>query len=66
MSGREIKDYILNNDDVYYNIVVLDKNDKEINFSDIKDNINYEFYKLEEFIIGSGMVMAYYKINVRK
>ena len=31
MSGKEIKDYILNRDDIYYNIIVID--DKKINGS---------------------------------
>jgi hypothetical protein len=65
MSGKEIKDYILNNDDVYYNIVVLDKDNEKISFSDIKDKVNYDFSKLEEIVIGSGMLLVYYKINER-
>lgn len=63
MSGKEIKDYILNRDDLYYNIVVVDENKNKWKFEDIKDETNYEFTKIEEFIIGSGMVLAYYLIK---
>ena len=77
MSGKEIKNYILNKDDVYYNIVVVDENKNNWKFEDIKDETNYEFIKLddiddntiyefikmEELVIGSGMVLAYYLIK---
>ena len=63
MSGKEIKDYILNKDDLYYNIVVVDENKNNWKFEDIKDNTNYEFTKLEEYVIGCGMVLAYYLIK---
>lgn len=63
MSGKEIKDYILKKDDLYYNIVVIDENKNNWKFEDIKDNTNYEFTKLDEYIIGSGMILAYYLIK---
>lgn len=63
MSGKEIKDYILNKDDLYYNIVVVDENKNNWKFEDIKDNTNYEFTKLDECVIGCGMVLAYYLIK---
>jgi hypothetical protein len=63
MSGKEIKDYILKKDDLYYNIVVVDENKNNWKFEDIKDNTNYEFTKLDEYVIGSGMILAYYLIK---
>ena len=63
MSGKEIKDYILKKDDLYYNIVVLNEENKTIKLDDIDDNTIYEFIKMEELTIGSGMVLAYYQIK---
>ena len=63
MSGKEIKDYILKKDDLYYNIVVLNEENKTIKLDDIDDNTIYEFSKMEELTIGSGMVLAYYLIK---
>lgn len=63
MSGKEIKDYILKKDDIYYNIVILNEENKTVKLEDIKDNTVYEFTKMEELIIGSGMVLAYYLIK---
>ena len=63
MSGKEIKDYILNRDDIYYNIIVIDDEKNKWKFDDIKDETNYEFTKLDEYVIGSGMVLAYYLIK---
>lgn len=63
MSGKEIKDYILKKDDIYYNIVVLNKENKTIKLDDIDDNTIYEFTKIDEYIIGSGMILAYYLIK---
>jgi hypothetical protein len=63
MSGKEIKDFIIKKDDLYYNIVVVDENKNNWKFEDIKDNTNYEFTKLDEYVIGSGMILAYYLIK---
>lgn len=63
MSGKEIKDYILKKDDIYYNIVVLNKENKTIKLDDIDDNTIYEFTQMEELTIGSGMILAYYLIK---
>ena len=63
MSGKEIKDFIIKKDDLYYNIVVVDENKNNWKFEDIKDNTNYEFTKLEEYVIGCGIVLAYYLIK---
>jgi hypothetical protein len=63
MSGKEIKDYILEKDDIYYNIVILNETNKVIKFDDIINERIYDFIKLEELTIGSGMVLAYYQIK---
>ena len=63
MSGKEIKDYILEKDDIYYNIVVIDENNNKLSFDDIEDNKDYQFTKQEELKIGCGMIMAYYLIK---
>ena len=63
MSGKEIKDYIINNDDIYYNIIVLDDFGNKWKFTDINDDTDYDFVKIDEMIIGSGMLMAYYRIK---
>ena len=63
MSGKEIKDYILEKDDIYYNIVVIDENNNKLSFDDIEDNKDYQFTKQEELKIGYGMIMAYYLIK---
>ena len=65
MSGKEIKDYILKRDDLYYNIVILNENKERIKFNDIIDDIKYNFTKMEEYKIGCGMVMAYYNISIK-
>ena len=41
MSGKEIKDYILKKDDLYYNIVVLNEENKTIKLDDIDNNTIY-------------------------
>ena len=63
MSGKEIKDYILNRDDIYYNIIVIDDKKNKWKFDDIKDETNYEKTKIDEYVIGCGMVLAYYLIK---
>ena len=63
LNDDEIKDYILNRDDIYYNIIVIDDEKNKWKFDDIKDETNYEFTKLDEYVIGSGMVLAYYLIK---
>ena len=63
MSGKEIKDYILEKDDIYYNIVILNEKNEVVKFDEIVDDTIYEFIKLEELTIGSGMVLAYYQIK---
>jgi hypothetical protein len=63
MSGKEIKDYILEKDDIYYNIVIVDINNNRISFDDIVDDNEYEFIKQEQLTIGCGMVLAYYQLK---
>lgn len=65
MSGKEIKVYVSERDDIYYNIIIVDENKKQLSFNDINDNVIYEFEKIEDFVIGSGMVVAYYSIKAK-
>lgn len=65
MSGKEIKVYVSERDDIYYNIIIIDDNKKQLSFNDIDDNVIYDFEKIEDFVIGSGMVVAYYSIKVK-
>ena len=63
MSGNEIKTYIRNRDDIYYNIIVVDEKHQKISFDEIDSNSEYDFEKIDEFTIGCGMVIAYYSIT---
>jgi hypothetical protein len=65
MSGKEIKVYVSERDDIYYNIIIVDENKKQLSFNDIDDNVIYDFEKIEDFVIGSGMVVAYYSIKAK-
>lgn len=65
MSGKEIKVYVSERDDIYYNIIIVDENKKQLSFNDINDNVIYDFEKIEDFVIGSGMVVAYYSLKVK-
>jgi hypothetical protein len=65
MSGKEIKIYVSERDDIYYNIIIVDENKKQLSFNDIDDNVIYDFEKIEDFVIGSGMVVAYYSIKAK-
>ena len=65
MSGQEIKKYVLNKDDIYYNIIIVDENQKKLSFEDIEDESLYDFEKIDDFVIGCGMVIAYYSIKKR-
>jgi hypothetical protein len=65
MSGKEIKVYVSERDDIYYNIIIVDENKKQLSFNDINDNVIYDFEKIEDFVIGSGMVVAYYSIKAK-
>lgn len=66
MSGKEIKLYVTNKDDLYYNIIIVDENQNKIAFEDIDDDALYDFDKIDDFVIGCGMVMAYYSIKKKK
>lgn len=63
MSGKEIKIYVSERDDIYYNIIIVNENNEQMSFKDIDDNVIYDFEKIEDFVIGSGMVVAYYSIK---
>lgn len=63
MSGKEIKNYVTNKDDIYYNIIIIDENKNNLTFDDIDNNTLYDFVKMDEMTIGCGMVVAYYSIK---
>lgn len=63
MSGKEIKNYVTNKDDIYYNIIIIDENKKNLTFNDIDNDTLYDFVKMDEMVIGCGMVVAYYSIK---
>ena len=51
MSGKEIKVYVSERDDIYYNIIIVDENKKQLSFNEIDDNVIYDFEKIEDFAI---------------
>lgn len=63
MSGKEIKKIVSSQNDLYYNIVIVNNDKKRVNLNSINDNIMYNFEKIDEFQIGCGMVIAYYSIE---
>lgn len=63
MSGKEIKNYVTNKDDIYYNIIIIDENKNNLTFDDIDNDTLYDFVKMDEMAIGCGMVVAYYSIK---
>jgi hypothetical protein len=63
MSGKEIKNYVTNKDDIYYNIIIIDENKNNLTFNDIDNDTLYDFVKMDEMVIGCGMVVAYYSIK---
>lgn len=63
MSGKEIKNYVTNRDDIYYNIIIIDENKNNLTFDDIDNDTLYDFVKMDEMVIGCGMIVAYYSIK---
>ena len=39
MSGKEIKVYVSERDDIYYNIIIVDENKKQLSFNEIDDSV---------------------------
>mgnify|MGYP003409883019 FL=1 len=63
MSGKEIKNYVLNQNDTEYTVIVLNKDGKRVSYNAIKDDVMYNFKKIDEFQIGAGMFVAQYLIE---
>jgi hypothetical protein len=63
MSGKEIKNYVTNRDDIYYNIIIIDENKNNLTFDDIDNDTLYDFVKMDEMVIGCGMIVVYYSIK---
>lgn len=63
MSGKEIKNYVLNQNDTEYTVIVLNKDGKRVSYNAIKDDVMYNFKKINEIQIGAGMFIAQYLIE---
>lgn len=63
MSGKEIKNYVLNQNDTEYTVIVLNKDGKRVSYNAIKDDVMYNFEKIDELQIGAGMFVAQYLIE---
>ncbi|MBP3629991.1 MAG: hypothetical protein J6J23_00720 [Clostridia bacterium] len=63
MSGKEIKNYVLNQNDTEYTVIVLNKDGKRVSYNAIKDDVMYNFKKINEIQIGAGMFVAQYLIE---
>ena len=63
MSGKEIKNYVLNQNDTEYTVIVLNKDGKRVSYNAIKDDVVYNFKKINEIQIGAGMFVAQYLIE---
>lgn len=63
MSGKEIKNYVLNQNDTEYTVIVLNKDGKRVSYNAIKDDVMYNFKKIDEVQIGAGMFVAQYLIE---
>lgn len=63
MSGREIKKFVLNQNDTEYTVVILNRDGKRVSYNAIKDDEMYNFKKIDEIQIGAGMFVAHYLIE---
>lgn len=63
MSGKEIKNYVLSQNDTEYTVIVLNKDGKRVSYNAIKDDVMYNFKKIDEVQIGAGMFVAQYLIE---
>ena len=63
MSGKEIKKFVLNQNDTEYTVIVLNKDGKRVSYNAIKDDVMYNFKKIDELQIGAGMFVAQYLIE---
>lgn len=63
MSGKEIKNYVLNQNDIEYTVMILNNDGKRVSYNAIKDDEMYNFKKINEIQIGAGMFVAQYLIE---
>lgn len=63
MNGKEIKKFVLNQNDTEYTIKVINEDGKRVNLNAIKDEELYNFVKIDEILIGAGMIVAQYLIT---
>jgi hypothetical protein len=63
MSGKEIKNFVSNQNDTEYTIKVINEDGKRVNLNAIKDEELYNFVKIDEIQIGAGMFVAQYLIE---
>ena len=63
MSGKEIKNYVLNQNDTEYTVMILNNDGERVSYNAIKDDVMYNFKKIDEIQIGAGMFVAQYLIE---
>jgi hypothetical protein len=63
MSGREIKNFVLSQNDSEYTVKVINRDGRKVNLNAINDDEMYNFEKINEVLIGAGMIIAQYQIT---
>lgn len=63
MSGKEIKNFVSNQNDTEYTVMILNNDGKRVSYNTIKDDEMYNFKKINEIQIGAGMFVAQYLIE---
>ena len=63
MSGKEIKDFVLSQNDSEYTVKVINRDGRKVNLNAINDDEMYNFKKNNEIQIGAGMFVAQYLIE---
>lgn len=65
MSGKEIKNYVLNQNDTEYTVIIFNNDGERVSYNAIKDDVMYNFKKIDEIQIGAGMFVAQYLIEIK-
>ena len=63
MSGKEIKNFVSNQNDTEYTVMILNNDGKRVSYNAIKDDEMYNFKQIDEIQIGAGMFVAQYLIE---
>ena len=63
MSGKEIKQFVLNQNDIEYTVKVVNRDGRKVHLNAINDDEMYNFEKINEVLIGAGMIIAQYQIS---